>query len=511
MLSLARQTELSAVREPYIEQTNRRPDLSRRAFLKTGALATAGLVSGVVAHGTAQAKQDATAPRIAIVGAGLSGLVAAYQLKKAGYRANVYEAEVRIGGRVFSVPNLMAYGIVSELGGEFIDTTHTDLLGLVREFGLELIDRQAETRALGFTDRFIFRGQTHTTRQVADALAPFLARMKPDSDRVAAADNYRDDPELVALDRLSVAEYLERLKVEGWLRNLLDVMYVTEFGLETGEQSALNLIDLPSMITDKNTVELFGESDERYKVQGGNQRITDTLVERLEGQIELSRRLEAISENGSGYRLTFESAGGSAKEVDADFVILSLPFSVLRNVSLRVTLPPVTQQAIDELGYGTNAKLLLGFERRVWRDSKASGVVFTDLPFQTTWDHGIGQRVNAGGLTVFTGGKGGLAMGQGSAVSQASRLLPSIEVALPGAREAWNGLVRRAQWPDMPFTRGSYACYKPGQLSAFSGVATRPVGRLFFAGEHCSEDFQGYMNGAAETGRRAAEGILAAL
>ena len=485
--------------------------MSRRAFLKTGALATAGLVSGVAVHGPALARQDAVAPRIAIVGAGLAGLTAAYHLKKAGYRATVYEAEVRIGGRVFSVPNLMAYGIVSELGGEFIDTTHTDLLGLVREFGLELIDRQAETRAAGLTDRFVFRGQTHTTRQVADALAPFLARMKPDSDRVAAAENYRDDPEIVSLDRLSVAEYLDRLKVEGWLRDLLDVMYVTEYGLETGEQSALNLIDLPSAITDKKDLELFGESDERYKVQGGNQRITDTLVERLEGQIELSRRLEAVSENGSGYRLTFESAGGSAKEVDADFVILSLPFSVLRTVTMSVTLPPVTQQAIDELGYGTNAKLLLGFERRVWRDSKASGVVFSDLPFQTTWDHGIGQRVNAGGLTVFTGGKGGLALGQGAAVSQASRLLPSIEVALPGAREAWNGLVRRAQWPDMPFTRGSYACYKPGQTSAFSGVAMRPVRRLFFAGEHCSEDFQGYMNGAAETGRRAAEGILATL
>jgi len=96
-----------------------------------------------------------------------------------------------------------------------------------------------------------------------------------------------------------------------------------------------------------------------------------------------------------------------------------------------------------------------------------------------------------------------------SPAQQAAHLLPGLERAFPGLTAAQNGRVERFHWPTYPLLRGRYACYKPGQWTTIAGAEGRPVGNLFFAGEHCSYDFQGYMNGAAETGRTAAEAILA--
>src|SRR5204863_3208792 len=120
-------------------------------------------------------------------------------------------------------------------------------------------------------------------------------------------------------------------------------------------------------------VSLLGESDERYKVKGGNQRIVDGLAERLEGQIKREHRLAAISSKGSGYGLAFERPGGASVEVEADIVILTLPFTLLRQVGVKVDLPAWKKKAIAELGYGMNAKVLVGTTKRAWRDQGQSG------------------------------------------------------------------------------------------------------------------------------------------
>jgi monoamine oxidase len=88
-------------------------------------------------------------------------------------------------------------------------------------------------------------------------------------------------------------------------------------------------------------------------------------------------------------------------------------------------------------------------------------------------------------------------------------LLPGLEAAYPGVTATRNGSVERFHWPTYPFTLASYRCFRPGQWTTIAGSEILPVDRLFFAGEHTSYNFQGYMNGGAETGRRVAEAILA--
>ncbi|MCS7030134.1 MAG: FAD-dependent oxidoreductase, partial [Gloeomargarita sp. SKYG116] len=140
-----------------------------------------------------------------------------------------------------------------------------------------------------------------------------------------------------------------------------------------------------------------------------------------------------------------------------------------------------------------------------WRSAGYNGDFFTDAPFQSGWDSSRLQRHRAGSLTLFLGGTPGVQLGQGTPQTQATQFLPAIERLFPGATKQYTGKVTRFHWPSHAFTKGSYACWKVGQYTTIAGAEFAPVGRLFFAGEHTSLDYQGYMNGGAETGRRAAQ------
>jgi monoamine oxidase len=209
--------------------------------------------------------------------------------------------------------------------------------------------------------------------------------------------------------------------------------------------------------------------------------------------------------------LTFGKAGGGSREVNADFVILAIPFTILREVDLRVALPPIKQKAIQELGYGVDAKLILGFQNQVWRSAGYDGDSYADLHYQSGWDSGREQGSPYGAYTIYPGGDQALALRHGSAHHQAKRLLPELNRVFPGVSDQWLGTALRAYWPSNPFVRASYAAYRPGQWTGIRGAEGLTVGRLYFAGEHTSLDWQGFMNGGAESGRVAAEALIARL
>jgi monoamine oxidase len=452
-------------------------------------------------------------PSIVVVGAGLAGLNCAYQLKKAGISASVYDASPRVGGRVFTASNLMAPGLTTELGGEFIDSGHRDMLTLAQEFGLPLYDVESASETVLQKDAYFFDGRQYTVAEVISALQPYAAQIKADGRSLPNTITYDNlTPAAARFDKLSIAGYFDSIGLKGLIRKLLEVAYNTEYGREVNEQTAINFLWLFSADTHKGTLDIFGVSDERYKIQGGNQRLTDALAQQLSGQITLQHKLVALAQNASGqYVLTFEQAGGQRVQVVADYAVLTLPFTLLRKVDLQLPLPNWKTNAIQNLGYGTNAKLFIGFRNRPWRTNGYTGYIFSDQPVQSGWDSGQLQPTTASAYTVYLGGQEGVRVGAGSAQSQLSRYLPVLETAWPAAKGQYNGRVERMHWPTHPFTLASYACYLPGQYSTIAGAEGKPVGKLFFAGEHCSAWYQGYMNGAAETGRLAAKDLQAAL
>ena len=456
----------------------------------------------------AAANNGRTAPRIAIIGGGIAGLHAAFILKQKGYTAAVYEASNRIGGRIFTGKNLMGDGLYTEMGGEFIDSIHKDMLTLAKTFNLELIDTKLPNTSTLKSQAYYFNGIQYTEQQVIDAFTPFAQKIKADQltmSGLITADTHSTAD--AALDNMNMAQYFDKIGLTGWLRSMLDVAYVTEFGQPINQQTALNFLWMVSPKIQDGSFEVFGASDERYKIKGGNDQIINNLAAQINGQITLGHELVEINQtSGGSHELTFR-ADKTTKKITADYVLLTIPFTILKSIKVTPAWPTWKQKAITELGYGNNSKLMVGFKNRYWNDAGYQGYYFTDSKLQSGWDNAEGQLPLEGGLTLYSGGQQSIDVGSGTPSGQLSTHLPLLEKMYPGATANLNGKVERFVWPTYRWTLCSYACFKPGQYTTIAGNEMKPVGKLFFAGEHCSYDFQGYMNGGAETGRRAAEAM----
>lgn len=452
----------------------------------------------------------ATEDEVVIVGAGIAGLTAAWRLRQQGVRVRLFEAQSRIGGRMLSLRNHFPDGQVIELGGELIDTDHVRIRALAAELGLVLDDLLEGDTA---HDTWWFDGRAIGEREIVEAFVPVAAAIE--RDLAAAGDgnyDYQDQsPGFRALDGISIAQWLDRNGVSGWLRKLLDVAYTTEMGLEIDQQSALNLLTFIGT-EDTDAFKIFGSSDERFHVRGGNDLIPQGLARKLDDAIETGHVLEAVAAQGDGYRLSFRN-GTSSRDVVANQVVLALPFTLLRKVRIDAGLPERKRRAIDNLAYGSNAKLMIGFDRRVWREHGGNGAAMSDLPFQTTWETSRKQGGTGGVLTNFTGGRHGIELGEGSARAQADAAARSVDRLFPGIAAARGTHSREARmhWPSHPWALGSYACLRPGDWSGLRGVMGESVGGLHFAGEHCALETQGFMEGGCESGELAAEAVLARL
>lgn len=504
-LQAAFKKSLGTTEEPVTlasgDELLRQSNYDRRSFiidtLKTGA--AVGMAKWWWPS-SAFAQAGRTAPVIAIIGGGMAGLNAAHRLKKAGLRSTVYEASDSLGGRINTFRNLLGDGLTTEAGGEFIDSSHADMLALVSEFGLERYDTLAVSETKLIRDDYFIKGSRYNERQIIKEFRPIARKIKQDNDSLPD-DNYGASPKARSLDHRSIEEYLIKLGAKGWFFDLLDAAFTSEFGLNIGEQSSLNFITMIGTDTSKGKFEIFGDSDERYKIKGGNDTLIGELARRLKDQIKTGHKLHALTRNGTGYNLDFGDKG----EFKADYVIIAIPFSVLRHVDLKVELPPAKKLAIEQLGYGTNSKLVMGFNERLWRRQGFSGYLLNEV-IQNGWDNSQMQNGNrgTGGYTVFLGGQEGNKLRE----DKRSTYLSALDEAYKGTGIQFNNRNKVFNWPSNPNTLGSYACYKVGQWSTISGVEGETVGNLFFAGEHCSSDFQGFMNGAAESGRNAAQAII---
>jgi len=480
---------------------------TRRAFLQASSAAAASLALASCASRRPGVTARSPEPVI-VVGAGIAGLTAAWRLQQAGVPVRVLEAQSRVGGRMLSLRGHFGDGQVVELGGELIDTGHEKIQALCKELHIPLDDLSQEEDGLA-TDSWFFGGQGRTPAEVVEAFRPVAERVS--AARAPLGEDgvtYREPHGAEGLDRTPLAAWLDGAGVDGWLRALLDVAYTTEYGLETGDQSALNLLTMIG--TEADAFHVFGESDERFHVRGGNDAITTALARDLGARIETGSVLEAVGQGTDGRLALTVRRGASSQVLSAPYVLLALPFTLLRDVQIDVELPPVKRRAIAELGYGTNAKLMVGFDQRVWRARhRTNGSLMADLSFQSTWETSRKQAGRAGVLTNFVGGRHGVEIGQGSAAEQAAALVRDLESVWPGMAAARAGQKEvRFHWPSHPWTRGSYASYRVGQWTAFAGAEAETVGRLFFAGEHCSLEAQGFMEGGCETGEAAAAAIL---
>jgi monoamine oxidase len=518
-----------------LQEERRQMRLTRRDFLKvTGATFGAAAFAGPMAALAATRKQGVQSQgRIAIIGGGISGLNAALTLQDAGIASTVYEASSRVGGRMHSDTTSWLNGQTSEHCGELIDSGHKTILGLANRFNLARADLLS-AEPVHSTDTDYFFGLYYTQTQANADFNPVWTAVKKDLNAAGYPTHYNAYTQAGwDLDHMSLYDWIESRVPGGHTSNmgqLLDVAYNIEYGNVTTQQSSLNIVYLLGFSPVPGNFSIFGASDERYHLIGGNERLPQAIAAALAaGTVQLNTALTGIARNTDGtFTLTLKSGSVTSSRV-VDRVIVAIPFSVLRTIltsdaAYRAAgFDSLKQTAITQLGYGKNAKLHLQFNTRYWNASGpwgiGNGATYSDTGYQNTWDVSRAQDGTTGILVDYTGGGVPLATFRGNpndpkvVAAYAKTFLSQLEPVFPGITSRWNGRATLDVPLNDPFLRGSYSYWKVGQYTQFSGYekARQPdqtSGKCHFAGEHCSQDFQGFMEGGAAEGARAANEIL---
>lgn len=460
-------------------------------------------------------------PRVAIVGGGIAGLTCALTLADRGIPSTVYEAAGRLGGRMFSNGNYFDGGQVTEWFGELIDTGHQTVRGLARRFGLKLDDLKAAEPS-GSQDTYFFDSYYTADQATQDFVADVAELVAADAEAAGYPTSFDSfTPEGAALDAMSVYDWIESRVPGGHgseLGQLLDLAYATEYGADTHDQSALNLVYLLGYQPDEAGFSVFGESDEAFRIRGGNQQLPLAIANTLQN-IELGYALRRLKRTAAGaYSLDFERASGTT-QVTADYVVLALPFAVLRTLDVcDAGFDALKLQAIDEQGAGRNAKIQLQFKKRLWQEPGAwpgvsNGSSYSNTGYQSSWESTRGQTGRSGILVFYSGGTvtGSLNGNQPVATIADNRVATDVRATLrqaervfPGLVNAWNGKATESIPHLSPLYRSSYAYYRPGQYLQFAGYEKVRQEGVLFCGEHTSQDYQGYMEGGASEGKRAA-------
>lgn len=455
---------------------------------------------------------------VLILGAGVAGLSAAYTLQKAGIPFHILEASERVGGRIFTHFNFNLQGQFVEFGGELVDTNHTEIQDLARELGLVMEDVRAGDKNV---EAFLchHNGNNYTTKDLEQRIGPLVDAIVNAQRRGARAFSYREvgkvSAETLQWDRMSIDEFLAGIpNLDAWVRDIVTVAYTTENGLDTAEQSALNLITL--IDTDlRDGFSMYGESDESQRIKGGMLKLPLALSEKILKKhplsISLGARITGLARKNGKIVATYERLG-TTHEVSASRAICTLPFSVLRG------LPGINNwglsakklECIRELGYGTNSKLMMEFAARPWRAQKSpkafAGAAYGNFVSQSFWETSRLQPGHHGIITAFLGGKNGR---DARFQTLQNNCLPDFAKLCPSAKSQFiKGVAYN--WSQLATAKGSYSCILKGQYSKFNGVQSEPEwnGSLLFAGEHVSRKWQSYMNGAVESGIGAAQSLI---
>ena len=424
--------------------------------------------------------------RVLVAGAGLAGLCAAYELTRAGIAVSVLEARDRSGGRVWTAR--FDNGQHGELGGEFIDAEHTATRDLVRALGLDLV----RVLPTGFTHRF--RGndgrfqvsRTRPWEELAAKVAPLVQRYK-------AAKGRSDHEAVREMATMSLREWLRRQDAPPELHSMANALR----GFFLADPEQLSVLPVVEQIAKGGSP----AQAKTYRIAGGNERLVHALVASIPSAVLLRHRLRAVSHATTRVTAHVEDEHGRAQEIAGDAMVMALPTTALNRVDITPSLEDAQQRAMAALRYGCATKVLVQSARDLFRGHKARAFA-TDTDLGAFWDGPDG----GGTLLTFLGGGCVSRRLRDKADTARSHMLDDL---------CWLGMagadvtaIRAVTWEDDPWAGGGYAYLDPGFDPAWRPLLSRRAGRLVFAGEHTSDAWQGYMNGAVETGLRAARELI---
>ncbi len=448
---------------------------NRRTFLK---------ILGASSVGIALSSQNIFAQKrkksCVIIGAGLAGLSAAFKLKNAGWRVTVLEARERIGGRVFSHSLPQNPNLICELGAEWVGESHERIKALCADFKIPLQKHQ-------FDDYLLQNGKVSRPGAwgFSEQARTAFEKIKNGYGKLTTLQQNK-------LDRLDWWTYLEKIGYSNDDLILRDLMDSTDFGESIRHVSAFGALAEYAESSPKNEMD--------YKITGGNSRLTEEFAKFI--GLENIRTKTLVTEiNQAKGLVTVKTETDSFK---TDAVICTAPTQSLLRIKFNPPLPSAQTEAAEKLIYSRICKNSVLYEKRFWKDANFSLVsdVTSHFYFHSTQN----QAGKEGILTSYAiGEKADILASQSN-----ERRMKIITNDLKDFDEDAPKLARSIAsyaWQRDKYTDGAYALYRPGQWFGIRPILQRPHLKVLFAGEHLA-DWQGFMEGAIETGEAAAESLI---
>ena len=433
----------------------------------------------------------AGAGRVVVIGAGFSGLAAAYELSSAGYEVTVVEARNRVGGRVLSFSDLVP-GKNVEGGGELIGTNHPAWISYAKQFGLEFLDVGEED----FEAPVILDGKRlgpEASEELWEEMETAFNTILADAGKVDADEPWKAAG-AEALDRRTLADWIDKADASPLCKHALRTMMTADNGVVTEWQSYLaNLAMVKG-----GGMERYWAETEVYRCKGGNQGLAHRLVKAIGGARVLVRTpVRAVTLNDRGGRVTL----GDGKVLEAEHVLLTAPPSVWNKIAFEPILPAALAPQM-----ATNIKYLMALKSPVWRRSELGPEMLTDGPVSLTWHGTDGQRGPGEAMIAFSGGPAADVCREWTAAGRDKNFLAELGKVYKGIAASFVR-ARFMDWPSDPWAKASYSFPAPGQVTAQGPTLREGIGRLHFAGEYTSYAFMGYMEGALNSGAAAARRI----
>ncbi|MFP5426129.1 MAG: FAD-dependent oxidoreductase [Gammaproteobacteria bacterium] len=434
-----------------------------------------------VSSGAAIAK-DKT-PTAIVVGGGLAGLTAAYELLNKGWQVTLLEAKSGMGGRSgLATSEWIGNGKAQPVLNQYVD-----------RFKLETLPAPEFVRTPGYLiDGEYFNATDLATKQPATAEA--LKRYEKTLDDLARSIDDPLNPQanstLFALDQINVSTWLDKLQLPTTARQLINQQIRTRYD----EPSRLSLLYFA-----QQTRVYRGVSDRDLRaarLPGGSPVLAQAFVKQLK-TIKTSSPVTSIVQDKDGVTVKVGSVG-----YQADYLVLAVPLRALAKIQMTPGLDSKHLAALKGTNYGWRDQLMLKFKTPVWESrARMSGEIFSNAGLGMLW---IEPALKGGANVVInlSGDNARLlqAFGDKQMVDQ---VLIRLHAFYPQARGAFTGYEVKRYSTDAG-TGGAYLAYGPGQISKYWRLWERPVQRVAFAGEHTDALYPGTLEGALRSGQRAA-------
>jgi monoamine oxidase len=445
------------------------------------------------------------AKRVIILGAGIAGLVTAYELARQGHEPLILEAQNRVGGRIYTLRDF-APGLYAEAGAMRIPRAHNLTLEYCQLFGLEL-----RPFLMDNPKGLVYIGGQRMTLEQANMEPERLPFELEDHERGRTANQMWDEaiadlrelldshgqdawPEIVAqYDQYSLYEFLKLKKFSEGAIEMYGVMNFLE-------------ADMHNSVVEVLREDLGKAYVDMQEIVGGTDRLPNAFFEQLRNKVRFGAEVNAIDQDEDSVSIHYKTTAGRFS-VTGDYAVCTLPFSVLRHIEIMKPFSHDKQRAIRQLNYAASTKVLFQVRRRFWEEEGIhGGATVTDLPIRRM-NYPTPDPTNDRGILLasYTWSQDAARWGAMDNETRIEEALEDVERIHPGAAQEFECGASHA-WYEDPYAAGAFALFEAEQQTQLQEAIVSPEGRVYFAGEHCSL-YHAWIQGSLESGIKAARQI----